>query len=103
MFTTTNNINREELNGFDGGRVAPLIRLLATLQVEIRGLTNRPMPELQPHRDNITKLRKEVEDLKRVTTEEQARLAELRRDQAELKEKNEQLKAFSGRRAYHER
>ena len=71
------------------------LQALAALQAEIRGLTNRPMPELQPLRDSITKLRKELEDLKRVTIEEQARLAELRRHQAELKEKNEQLKALA--------
>ena len=68
---------------------------LAVLQAETRTLTDRPMPDLQPLRDNVAKLRKEVEDIKRVTTEEQGRLAEVRRHQAELKEKSEQLKALA--------
>lgn len=72
------------------------LQTLASLRAESQSFTDRPIPELQPLRDNVTKLRKEVEDLKRVTAEEQARLAELRRHQAELKEKGEQLKALAG-------
>jgi hypothetical protein len=53
------------------------------------------MSDVQPLRDNVAKLSKEVEDLKRMTSEEQARLAEQRRSQAELKEKDEQLKALA--------
>ena len=71
------------------------LQALAAIQTDIRGLASRPLQDVQPLRDNVTKLRKEVEDLKRVTTEEQARLAEQRRHQAELKEKDEQLKALA--------
>ena len=62
----------------------------------IRGLASRPLPDVQPLRDNVAKLRKEVENLKRVTTEEQARLADQRRHQAELREEDEQLRALAG-------
>lgn len=65
------------------------------MQADIRSFTERPIPELQPLRDNVTKLHKEIEDLKRVTAEEQERLGELRRHQAELKEKSEQLRALA--------
>jgi exonuclease SbcC len=71
------------------------LQTITALQAEIRSFTDRPIPELPLLRDKVTELRKEVEDLKRVTTEEQARLAELRRHQAELKEKNEQLKTLA--------
>jgi len=72
------------------------LQSLSVLQADIRSFAERPVLELQPLRDNVMMLRKEVEDLKRVTTEEQARLAELRRHQAELKEKSEQLKVLAG-------
>lgn len=68
---------------------------LAVLQTDIRSFAERSIPELQLLRDNLSKLRKEVEYLKSVTTEEQARLAELRRHLTELKEKSEQLEALA--------
>src|SRR5271156_2014286 len=71
------------------------LHTLAAIQADIRALGSRPLPDVQPLRDNVATLRKEVEDLKHVTTEEQARLAEQRRHQAELKEKDEQLKALA--------
>jgi DNA repair exonuclease SbcCD ATPase subunit len=71
------------------------LQTLSAIQADIRGLANRPLPDVQPLRDNVLTLRKEVEDLKRITTEEQARLAEQRRHQSELKEKDEQLKALA--------
>jgi hypothetical protein len=46
-------------------------------------------------RDKATALRKDAADQKRVVSEEQARLAELRREQAALKEKGEQVRALA--------
>jgi DNA repair exonuclease SbcCD ATPase subunit len=71
------------------------LQTLAAIQTDIRGLASRPLQDVYPLRDNVAKLLKEVEDLKRITTEEQARLAEQRRHQAELKERDEQLKALA--------
>ena len=71
------------------------LETLGAIQADIRGLANQPPPKVQPLRANVEKLRKEVEELKRITTDEQARLAEQRRHQAELKEKDEQLKALA--------
>lgn len=71
------------------------LQALGAIQTEIAGLANRPMPKIPPLREQVTTLRKQLEDLKRVVIEEQARLAELRRHQAELKEKTEQLKALA--------
>jgi DNA repair exonuclease SbcCD ATPase subunit len=72
------------------------LQALGAIQADIKGLASRPLSDIQPLRDNLTNLRKEVEELKRVTTEEQARLADQRRHQAELKEKDEQLRALAG-------
>jgi exonuclease SbcC len=71
------------------------LQALAALLNDVRTFAAQTMPELPPLQKRLTNLRKEVEDLKRVTGEEQARLAELRRDQAELKEKSEQLRALA--------
>ncbi len=71
------------------------LQALAAIQADIRGLAGQVLPDVQPLRENVSKLRKEIEDLKRVTTEEQARLADQRRHQAELKERDEQLKALA--------
>jgi exonuclease SbcC len=71
------------------------LQALASIQADIRGLAGQVLPDVQPLRENVSKLRKEIEDLKRVTTEEQARLADQRRHQAELKERDEQLKALA--------
>jgi exonuclease SbcC len=71
------------------------LQTLRALQADIRGLASQALPDVPTLRENVTKLRKEVEDLKRITTGEQARLADQRRKQAELKEKEEQLKALA--------
>jgi myosin heavy subunit len=71
------------------------LQTLAAIQADIRGLVSRPVPDVVSLRTNVAKLRGEVEDLKRVTTDEQSRLAEQRRHQAELKERDEQLKALA--------
>jgi DNA repair protein SbcC/Rad50 len=71
------------------------LQALGAIQADIRGLASQLLPEVPPIRENVAKLRKEVEDLKRITTEEQARLADQRRHQAELKEKDEQLRALA--------
>jgi DNA repair exonuclease SbcCD ATPase subunit len=71
------------------------LQALGSVQADIRGIARKPLPDVQPLRDSVVNLRKEVEDLKRVTTEEQVRLADERRHQAELKEKEEQLKALA--------
>jgi DNA repair protein SbcC/Rad50 len=81
----------------DAQRRIPERRLqaLGSIQADIRGLSEQVVPDVQHLRDNVVKLRKEVEDLKRTTTQEQARLADQRRHQAELQEKDEQLKALA--------
>ena len=71
------------------------LQTLDAIQKEIAGLLVRATPEIPPLRDRVTTLQKELGDLKQVVTKEQARLAELRRQQAVLEEKNEQLKALS--------
>ena len=71
------------------------LQTLDTIQTEIAGLLARPTSEIPPLRDRVTALQKELGDLKQVVTKEQARLAELRRQQAVLEEKNEQLKALA--------
>lgn len=71
------------------------LQAVGTIQADIQGLSGQDLPDVQVLRDNVAKLRKEVEDLKRTTTQEQARLADQRRHQAELREKDEQLKALA--------
>jgi exonuclease SbcC len=68
---------------------------LSAIKTEIAGLAKRPMPEIAALREKVIILRKQVEDSKRVASDEQARLADLRRQQAELKEKGEQLRALA--------
>jgi len=72
-------------------------RLLAlrVVQVDIAQLSKRAVPELVPLRDQATALRKELDNLKRVVSEEQVRLAEERHLLAALKEKTEQLKTLA--------
>ena len=71
------------------------LQALGAIQTEVARLVNRPTPEIPPFRTKTTALRKELGDLKHTVTEEQARLAELRRHQAALKEKSEQLKVLA--------
>jgi DNA repair exonuclease SbcCD ATPase subunit len=71
------------------------LQALGAVQADIRELASQVLPNVQTLRDGVAKLRKEIEDLKRITAEEQARLADQRRQQAELKEKDEQLKALA--------
>ncbi|MGB7219891.1 MAG: AAA family ATPase, partial [Vicinamibacterales bacterium] len=68
---------------------------LSAAQSEVAALGTRPVPEVQSLRDKATALRKDAADQKRVVSEEQARLAELRREQAALKEKGEQVRALA--------
>jgi DNA repair exonuclease SbcCD ATPase subunit len=68
---------------------------LRLIQTDIAGLANRPIPEIPPLRDKVATLRKELENLKGVVTEEQTRLAELRRLQASLEENTQQLKTLA--------
>ncbi len=68
---------------------------LSLIRADIRKLADQEVPVLQPLRENVARLRQELEELKSATTDEQARLAELRRVQAESKEKDEQLKALA--------
>jgi DNA repair protein SbcC/Rad50 len=68
------------------------LQALQIAQTEIAGLANRPMPKITLFRDKVNGSRQQLEDLKRVVSEEQARLAELRHVQASLQEKTEQLK-----------
>ena len=68
---------------------------LGAIQTEVAGPLVRPTPEIPPLRDTVTILQKELGDLKQVVTKEQARLAEARRQQVALEEKNEQLKALA--------
>lgn len=72
------------------------LQALGALLVDIRRLATDIKPDVEPLRDQVAKLHKEVEDLKRHTVGEQARLADQRRQQAELKEKSEQLRALAG-------
>jgi DNA repair exonuclease SbcCD ATPase subunit len=71
------------------------LQALSATRTESAGLASRPMPEILPLREKVTTLRNKLDGLKLVIAEEQTRLAEFRRHQAELKEKNEQLKALA--------
>ena len=71
------------------------VQTLYAIQTEVAGPPVRPRPEIPQLRDRVTTLKKELGDLKQVVIKEQARLAELRRQQAALEEKNEQLKALA--------
>ena len=68
---------------------------LNSLLADIRGLAKQSQLDVNPLRDKVAKLQSEIEELKRNTEEEQSRLADRRRHQAELKEKSEQLKALA--------
>ena len=63
------------------------LQTLDAIQTEVAGPLVRPTPEIPPLRDRVTTLQKELVDLKQVVTKEQARLAELRRQQAALEER----------------
>lgn len=71
------------------------LQAAGAIKNEIGGLASRAMPVIPLLREKVTTLRKQLEELKRVATEEQARLADLRRHQAELQETTEQLKALA--------
>ncbi|HEY4934092.1 MAG TPA: AAA family ATPase [Terriglobales bacterium] len=71
------------------------LQAAGTLKNEIAGLATHPIPDTPLLREQVTTLRKQLEELRRVATEEQARLADLRRQQAELQETTEQLKALA--------
>jgi DNA repair exonuclease SbcCD ATPase subunit len=71
------------------------LQAFGAIQTEMVGLADEPMPEIPPLRDKVATLRKQLEDLKRVVTVEQERLAQQRLHQAALKEKTEQLQALA--------
>jgi hypothetical protein len=71
------------------------LQALAQAKAEAAGLATRAPPEIPPLRERLASARGEVDDLRRAVTEEQARLADARRQQVEIKEKTEQLKALA--------
>lgn len=72
------------------------LQTLKSLQTDAASLAKRPVPNPLPLREEAAVLRAQLEDLKRRVAEEQARLAQLRQPQAELKERTEQLSALAG-------
>jgi DNA repair exonuclease SbcCD ATPase subunit len=71
------------------------LQSLAALRTEIAGLAGRMRPDTDLLTKSLAALKTEQDDLKARATEEQAHLADVRRQQAELKEKNEQLRALA--------
>jgi len=71
------------------------VQALKAAQAEIADLAKRQMPDATTLRDKATAARKELEDGRRAVSEEQTRLTELRRAQAAIEEKNEQLKMLA--------
>lgn len=68
---------------------------LNALRAEIIALVARSIPMIPPLVEAVTTLREQLDDLKRDIANEQERLAELRSQQAALKERTEQLKALA--------
>jgi DNA repair exonuclease SbcCD ATPase subunit len=68
---------------------------LAALRAEIANLARRDGTDVEPLRHKVATLNAKQDDLKSRIAEEQGRLADIRRQQAELKEKNEQLRALA--------
>jgi len=71
------------------------IQALKLAQTEMAQFASRPVPDITPLRDKATRSQKELAELRLVIGEEQTRLAEMRRAQAALKEKNEQLRTLA--------
>jgi hypothetical protein len=71
------------------------LQALRLLQADIAGLAHQALPEIPPLRDKMVTLQKQVEELKRGVGDEQTRMAKLRRVQANLQERNDQLMALA--------
>jgi len=71
------------------------VQALRGAQAEIAELAKRQLPDAKVLRDKVTAMRKALEEERRAVSEEQTRLAELRRAQAAIKEKTEQLKMLA--------
>ena len=71
------------------------MQTLAAIRSEIAGLAKLAKPNLESLRETANALREQQQELKGAIAEEQLRLADFRRQQAELKEKAEQLQALA--------
>lgn len=71
------------------------LQSLHTIRTELLTLLGRTIPDALSLRPTVALLRDQLEDLRRSVAQEQVVLAELRRHQAELKEKAEQLRALA--------
>ena len=67
----------------------------AALRAEMANLAGRDRTDIEPLRHKVATLKAKQDDLKSRIAQEQERLADIRRQQAELKEKNEQLMALA--------
>jgi DNA repair exonuclease SbcCD ATPase subunit len=71
------------------------LQVFRLVQADIDRLASRVVPQISLLRNNVTALRNQLDDLKRIVTEEQARLSDLRRLQSALEEKTQQLKTLA--------
>ena len=69
--------------------------ILKSVQEEVSRLAKWARPDVSTLREKVAALRKEVDEQKRLVNAEQSRLAEARRLQAALKEREEQLEALA--------
>jgi len=69
--------------------------LLATLTQEINDIAARPLPDLTSLRGRVAALSLQVHEARAKVSAEQTRVSEVRRLQAELKEKSQQLQAMA--------
>jgi DNA repair exonuclease SbcCD ATPase subunit len=70
-------------------------QLLDALNRDVVGITTTVKPDLALLRDKVALLRQRTQETRGKVSAEQARIAEVRRLQAELKEKSEQLRALA--------
>ncbi|MBI4178579.1 hypothetical protein HY522_04025 [bacterium] len=71
-------------------------QLLDSLGKELSGIAGKSKPNLAPLRDTVAAHQQQLKETRDKVTLEQARVAEVRRLQAELKEKSEQMQALAG-------
>ena len=71
------------------------MQALGSIRAEVTRLANLQIPDIAYLKQAEATTRKQQDDLKVRVAEEQARLADARRQQAELKEKSEQLRALA--------
>src|SRR4029077_16536272 len=69
--------------------------LLDTLTQELNAIATKAKPDLVPLRSNVAVRQQHIQDTRAKIAAEQARVAEVRRLQGELKEKSEQLQALA--------